>query len=111
MNSTLTTALSVGVIAVVTWLIRALPFAVFGGKKELPKLVTYLGDVLPAAIMIILVVFCLRNATWTVFPYGLAELISIALVVLMQVWKKNTFISILVGTVCYMVLIRTVFPI
>jgi branched-subunit amino acid transport protein AzlD len=109
MSDTVYIASAVGVCAAVTMLVRGLPYLMFGGKRQLPKMVTYLGSVLPSSIMIILVVYCLRNIKLTVFPYGLAELISVAVVLIMQIWKKNTFLSILLGTACYMILIRTVF--
>lgn len=57
---------------------------VFGGKKELPETVSYLGTVLPAAIMIILVVFCLRNTILTAYPFGLPELLSMAVVIVVH---------------------------
>ncbi len=97
------------VVALVTGLTRAIPYLLFGRRKVLPQTVRYLGTVLPASIMIILVVYCLRNIDLTVFPFGLAELLSVTVVIIAQVMKKNTFLSILLGTVCYMVLIRTVF--
>jgi len=99
------------VVSMVTGLTRAMPYLIFGGKKEIPSTVRYLGTVLPASIMIILVVYCLRNIDINSFPFGLAELISVALVIVLQVAKKNTILSILFGTACYMILIRTVFPV
>jgi branched-subunit amino acid transport protein AzlD len=99
------------VVSLVTGLTRAMPYLIFGGKKEIPSTVRYLGTVLPASIMIILVVYCLRNIDITSFPFGLAELISVALVIVLQVAKKNTILSILFGTAFYMILIRTVFPV
>lgn len=97
------------VVALMTWLTRALPHLLFGGQKELPQIVNYLGTVLPASIMIILVVYCLRGINLSAFPYGLAELISVGLVIIAQVLRKNIFLSIFLGTLCYMLLIRTVF--
>lgn len=99
------------IVAAVTGLVRAVPFLLFGGRNELPKTIHYLGRVLPASIMIILVVYCLRNIDLKAFPFGLAELISVAVVIVSQVTKKNTFLSILLGTACYMVLIRTIFAV
>ena len=96
------------VIAVVTWITRALPFVVFGNKKELPKFVTYLGKVLPGAIMATLVIYCLRLVDLTEFPFGLTELISVAVVVIVHLWKRNIFWSIAGGTLCYMILVRTI---
>ena len=98
------------VTAVATWVTRALPFLIFGNKKELPKFVTYLGRVLPGAIMATLVVYCLRLINLTAFPFGLAELISVAVVVILHLWRKNIFWSMAGGTLCYMILIRTIFP-
>jgi branched-subunit amino acid transport protein AzlD len=97
------------VAAVMTWITRALPFVVFGKKKEMPQFITYLGKVLPGAIMATLVVYCLRSLDVTVFPFGLAELISVAVVVIVHLWRKNIFWSMTSGTLCYMILIRTVF--
>lgn len=96
-------------VMLVTMLDRGLPYLLFRGKKALPAHVEHLGNVLPCAIMIILVIYCLRNIDFSGFPYGLAELISVALVILLQLWKSNTVLSIALGTACYMVLIRTVF--
>ena len=110
MSDTVYTAAAIGIAAIMTMLTRGLPYLLFGRKKKLPKIIDYLGSFLPPAIMIILVVYCLRSIKLTVFPYGLAELISVALVVGMQLWKKNILYSILLGTACYMILIRTVFP-
>ena len=97
------------VVSLVTGLVRAMPYLLFGGKKDLPSTVRYLGSVLPASIMIILVIYCVRNIKLSVFPFGLAELLSISVVIVAQIIKKNTFLSILVGTAFYMILIRTVF--
>lgn len=97
------------VVVLVTIFTRALPFVFFGRKKELPETVTYLGMVLPAAIMIILVVFCLRNIGFTIFPYGLSELLAVGVVMIVHLIKKNVFFSIIAGTGLYMILIRTPF--
>ncbi len=100
-------ALLVGTMAVVTMLTRFLPFLVF--HKETPPYITYLGKVLPAAIIGMLVVYCLKDVHLFASPYGLPELIAAAAVVLLQVWKRNSLISILGGTVLYMVLVQVVF--
>lgn len=104
----LTTLSAIAIISLITWVTRALPFLIFSGKK-LPATIHYLGSVLPASIIVILVVYCMRNIDFSDFPFGAAELISITLMIGLQVWKKNNFLSILTGTACYMILIRTVF--
>ena len=109
MTDTLQTAAIIGVIALMTWFTRGLPYLLFARKCP-PPLVTYLGTALPSSIMIILVVYCLRNTAFAVAPHGAPELISVLVVAALQAWKRNTLLSIFLGTVCYMLLIRTVFP-
>lgn len=101
--------ISIIVCALCTQVTRWLPFLLFGGKKELPKIVRYLGAVLPAAIMAVLVIYCLKGMTPLAYPYGLPELLSVAAVVVLHLWKGNTLASIALGTVCYMVLVQVVF--
>jgi branched-subunit amino acid transport protein AzlD len=72
-------------------------------------MVSYLGGALPPAIMVILVLYCLRGIRFASFPHGLPELLSAVIVVAVQFWKKNTILSVALGTACYMCLIRTVF--
>ena len=100
-------AILIAAMAVVTMLIRFLPFLVF--RKKTPKYISYLGKVLPPAIIGMLVIYCLKDITPTVHPFGIPELIAAACVVIVQVWKRNSLISILTGTVIYMVLIQLVF--
>lgn len=99
------------VIAAVTFFTRLLPFLVFPASKEPPRVVTYLSNILPAAVMGMLVVYCLKDVSLITFPHGLPELIAIALVVVIHLWKRNTLLSVLVGTVSYMFLIQLVFVI
>ena len=101
--------LLVVVISVVTMVLRFLPLWVFGNGKQTPKLIQYLGKVLPYAIMGMLVVFCLKGVSFVSAPFGLPELIACAVVIGLHVWKRNTAISIVGGTVMYMMLIQGVF--
>lgn len=98
----------VAIMAVVTMLLRFLPFLIFNGK-ETPPYIAYLGRVLPYAIMAMLVVYCLKNVSVIQAPYGIPELISVVVVTTLHVWKKNTLLSIVSGTICYMLLIQLVF--
>lgn len=100
----------VAVTALVTMFTRFLPFAVFG-KRPLPRVVVYLGRVLPPAIMAALVVYCLKGLDFTAYPYGMAEILSVAATAGMHLWRRNSLLSIAVGTACYMALIRTAFPV
>lgn len=100
-------AVLVAVMALVTILLRFLPFLIF--RKQTPAYITYLGKVLPPAIIGMLVIYCLKDITLAVRPHGLPELIAAACVVGLQVWRRNALVSILSGTVVYMLLIQTVF--
>lgn len=97
------------VISFVTMLLRFLPLWIFGNGKQTPRLVQYLGKVLPYAIMGMLVVFCLKGVSLIRAPFGLPELIASAVVVGLHVWKRNTPVSIVGGTVVYMLLVQLVF--
>ena len=97
------------VMALVTLALRAIPFLVFGKGKKVHPAVTYLGKVLPYAIIGMLVVYCLKSTTFLHAPYGIPELIASALVVGLHVWKRNTLLSVGTGTVCYMLLVQLVF--
>ena len=102
-------AAMIAVIALVTALLRFLPFWIFGENRKTPPLITYLGQVLPYAIMGMLVVYCLKGIRLTAAPYGIPEAIGCAVVALLHIWKRNTLLSIGAGTVCYMLLVQFVF--
>lgn len=119
--------LSILVMAVVTFLTRALPFLLFDRGESPPKLVLYLGRVLPPAVIAMLIVYCLRSPALTVLPnlvetlsgfwqavvsffVGWApQLIAGIVVVVLHVWKKNNLLSIFGGTILYMILVQFVF--
>lgn len=92
-----------------TMVTRFLPFLLFPDSRPVPKIVTYLGRTLPAAMMGLLVVYCLRNVSIVEPPHGLPELISIAVLAALYLWKRNVLLSIGVGTALYMVLVQVVF--
>lgn len=97
------------IMAVITLAIRGVPFLLFGGKKEMPNSVKYLGNILPTAMIATLVVYCLKSVTPMTGNHGLPEFISVAVVAVLHIWRKNTFLSIGLGTICYMVLVQVVF--
>lgn len=97
----------IAVMALVTAMLRFLPFLVF--RKRTPAYIVYLGSVLPAALIGMLVVYCLKDVQITSAPHGLPELLATAAVVLLQAWKRNSLLSILAGTLLYMLLTQLVF--
>ena len=99
----------IAVIALVTVALRFLPFFVFNGKRQTPCYISYLGKVLPFAIMGMLVIYCLRNISFAAMPFGIPELLGCTAVAGLHLWKRNTLLSIGAGTVFYILLIQTVF--
>ena len=102
-------ALMIAVIALVTAALRFLPFLIFGENRETPPLVSYLGQVLPYTIMGMLVVYCLKDISFSSVPAFMPQCIGCAAVVLLHIWKRNTLLSIGAGTLIYMILVQTVF--
>lgn len=110
MTLTTTQALVIaGAVTLGTIITRFLPFLLFPDNKPIPKVVEYLGRTLPAAMMGLLVVYCLRSVSWLSVPHGAPELIAIAAVAGLHLWKRNVLLSIAGGTVLYMVLVQAVF--
>ena len=109
MNSSMYAFIMILIIALVTAALRFIPFLIFNGNKPIPKFVEYLGRVLPYSIMAMLVVYCLKGISFRKAPFGLPEIISVVIVAMLHIWKRNTLLSIIGGTVCYMLLIQFIF--
>ena len=101
--------LTIAVSTLVTAALRFLPFLIFGENRKTPPLITYLGQILPYAIMGMLVIYCLKDVKLLSAPFGLPEVIGCATVAGLHVWKRNTLLSIGAGTVVYMLLVQMVF--
>ena len=96
-------------VAAATMLTRFLPFLLFPQGKKLPRFVDRLSELLPPAMMGLLVVYCLRNVDVMSGSHGLPELIAVVLTAVLHLWKRNTLLSIGAGTVVYMILVQQVF--
>ena len=107
MNTQHSILLVITMSAVVIFL-RAVPFLIFRGK-ETPAFIGYIGKYLPYAIMGMLLVYCFRETPIISSPHGLPELIAIIITAGLQIWKKQGLLSIVVGTVSYMLLVQLVF--
>ena len=101
--------LLVGSMVLVTMLTRFLPFLIFGENRKTPPIITQLGQVLPFAIMGMLVVYCLKDVAVLSAPFGVPELLGCAIVAALHIWKRNSLLSIGVGTVCYMIMVQLIF--
>ena len=109
---TLTTTQALLIALAVTagaMLTRFLPFLLFPDNRPVPKIISYLGRTLPAAMMGLLVVYCFKNVSWLSGSHGAPELLATAAVVGLHLWKKNVLLSIAGGTALYMVLLQVVF--
>ena len=99
------------VLAALTYSARLFPFLLFGRGGKIPDIVTYLGGALPPAVMLLLIVYCVRNVDFLTFPYGVPELAGIALALLLYKLTKNNLIAMVFATALFMVLIRVLHPI
>lgn len=100
---------TIAAIVVATMLTRFIPFLLFPAGKPTPKYIQYLGKVLPAAVFGLLVIYCLKDVRLFAGSHGIPELISIALVIALHLWKKQMLVSIAGRTICYMLLVQLVF--
>lgn len=105
MKDALYLAPAIALIAVCTWITRAAPHLLFG-KRGVPARLSYLAGALPEAIMVVLVVYCLRDARFLSAGGWAPQAVSVLVVVVLQIWKKSAMRSIFAGTAVYMVLIR-----
>ena len=99
----------VAVVALVTAMLRFLPFLIFGKDRKVPKIIEKLGRVLPYAIMGMLVIYCLKDVNFTSVSGIVPPMAASLVVAVLYIWKRNTLISIIAGTVSYMLLVQLVF--
>lgn len=97
--------ITIGIVIAVTVFTRAIAFWLFPEGKKTPPFIRYLGKALPSAVFGMLVIYCLKDCSLFSQTHALPELLSIALITVVHVWKRNMFLSIASGTVCYMLLL------
>ena len=95
-----------GIVAVgfaVNYGLRALPFLLFAGRdREIPKWISRFGDLVSPVIIAALIFYSYSGLQWkTAWPY-----IAGALVVALQLWRRNALLSIVAGTIVYMCLLN-----
>ena len=96
-------------MAAVTFLTRALPFLLFDRGDHPPRMVLYLGQVLPPAIIAMLIVYCLKGMSFATPAGWLPMLLSGLVAIALHLWKSNDLISIFGATALYMVLVQAIF--
>ena len=102
-------AAAIAVMAAVTFLTRALPFLLFDRGDHPPRLVLYLGKVLPPAIIAMLIVYCLKGVSFASPAGWVPALAAGGTAVLLHLWKGNDLLSIFGATALYMFLVQGVF--
>ncbi len=100
--------LAILLAAVITFALRALPFLIFYGERKMPEFLVKLGAVLPAAIMAVLIVYCLKDIAVDWRANAPSKILAVLTVGISYKWKHNTLISIAAGTAVYMILIRMI---
>ena len=98
----------IAICALCTLFERAFPFLIFRGK-EVPPVVTYLGKVLPMAIIATLVIYCIKGISFAALAGWAPYLIACAFTVLLHLWRRSALLSIFGGTALYMILVQLVF--
>lgn len=105
MLDTLQMFITIAIIALATFATRALPFICFG-SREPPAMLSVIEKNLPPMILLLLVIYCLKDVQWLTAPYGIPELLTIGVVAGLHFWKRNAMLSIFTGTTLYMVLVQ-----
>jgi len=98
--------ITIGTVVLGTVITRFLPFIIFSADKPTPPYIQFLGNALPPAVFGLLVIYSLRDISFLSGSHGIPELISIGLIIIVHYWKKNMFLSIASGTICYMLIIQ-----
>lgn len=101
--------ITIGMVVLGTMITRFLPFLLFPAGKTVPKYVQYLGKVLPSAVFGLLVVYCLKNVNLMHGSHGVPEILALAAVAVLHLWKRRMLLSIAGGTIFYMALVQWIF--
>ncbi len=91
---------AVAVCTVVTWSLRALPFAALTPLRT-SAVVDYLGRCMPVGVMVILAVYTLRDIT---VPQLWPTAGCLAATLALHLWRRNAVLSVLTGTAAHVVL-------
>lgn len=101
--------ITIAVVVLGTMTTRFLPFLLFPSQKKTPPLVAFLGQVLPSAVMGLLVVYSLKDTSIFSSTHGLPEAIAVGITIALQLVLKNLLLTIAGGTIAYMLLVQLVF--
>lgn len=88
-----------------TVLTRFAPFWLLPKDRPLPAWAAYLARVLPPAVMGLLVVYCLKDVSFSAAPFGAPELACTVLAAALYAWKRRMLLSVAVPTAAYMAIL------
>lgn len=97
------------IIAAATLIIRFLPFIIIRKSIAERRYIKFLGNMMPYSMIALLVIYCLKDINLIKYPYGIPESISIAIIIVLHILKRNVLISIGAGTIIYMFLVQIIF--
>ena len=97
------------IMGLVTLAARIVPMLIFGRDEKVPDYIMYLGRTVPYTAMGLLIVYCLRDISFASAPHALPEIIAMAVVIGSYLWKRNSILSVVVGTALYMFWVQVVF--
>ena len=101
--------MTIAAVVLGTMATRFLPFLLFPANRPTPPVIRYLGRMLPAAVLGLLVVYCFKDVNVLTGTHSLPELIAVGVVVALHLWRRQMLLSIAGGTVVYMLLVQFVF--
>lgn len=101
--------ITIAAVVAGTMLTRFLPFILFPANKKTPPLVAFLGKMLPAAVMGMLVVYSLKDTQILTGSHGMPEAVAVALIVILQITFCSLLLTIAASTIAYMLLVQYVF--
>jgi branched chain amino acid efflux pump len=94
--------ISIGLLAVLSFVTRALPFALEKPLRNSERMKT-IGNYLPPCIMILLAVHCMEKEHFVSYPYGIPHLIGILSIIAIHLWRRNISLSIFTGTAAFLI--------
>ncbi len=96
------------IATIATYITRITPFLFFGHKPP-SAMIRYIEWNMPIMIMVILVFYALKDVKWTLYPFGLPEIIGVFVAVMMHLKYSNALLSIISATLIYMFLVQKIF--
>ena len=108
MLSTSKMLITIVVAGVFTFATRLIPFAAFGNRR-VPEIIKYLGKIMPPAIIVVLIIYCIKDSYSLNINTILPQLLGVGITAGIHLWKRNTLLSISVGTISYMLMIHYIF--